>query len=548
MKLRFLLLVIIASFWGCKKPAAETKPRLIVVLSIDQMRGDYWENIIQPAGCTSGFKTLFTEGAVFANAHHKHATTTTAAGHATLATGFYPSHHGIVDNTVYNREAKYSHYSILDTTVNFVGVESCDLNKVSARRLLKPTIGDLIKQEDARSKSYSVALKDRASILMGGHMANRAFWFDAQSTQMVSTNFYEEAFPAWVKEYTGNAVMQEKVANGWNFQNKQLPSYTHTNDSFERECGIFENAWFPHNMSHMIEGRIHGDTVGNYLWNTPFGDEFVLQFAQKIIKEQGLGTDEHTDVLTVSLSAADVIGHQFGPNSKEILDYYGVLDNHIGTLIAQLNQSIGKDNYILVLTGDHGVAALPELLAEQGVDAQRIEGNQYDSDIDSIDLMLQGGFDLSASTIIKKSYQGVEPNFEYLTSQGIDSTIFVDSLMAKLVELHYIEEAYSFFDFQNDLCDKPHINLMRNSFYPDFGYFIKILGKENYLVDMRSCGTTHGSPYVYDTHVPIVFYGKGNTPSLERSKVYTVDIVPTLWNIVYPKKNYSCDGKVLKIK
>ncbi|MGB1039183.1 MAG: alkaline phosphatase family protein [Bacteroidia bacterium] len=540
----FLSILLLAA--GCGNRSSSNKEtKLVVLVSIDQMRGDYYDKIIKPAGFTEGLSKIFTKGAVFSNAHHNHATTTTAAGHAALATGFFPCNNGIVNNTVYNRKEKYSHYSILDSTVNFVGLDECELNKVSAVNLLKPSIGDYIKSKNRNSKSYSVALKDRASILMGGHVANRAFWFDAKSTQMVSTDYYTEAYPDWAKKFTAEARFGADARDGWYFNSDIIPPSIHPNDSFEKEKGTF-SPWFPHTIESFDTQRVRENFIGSFMWNTPLGDAFVLDFAKELIAREDLGKDENTDVLTVGLSAADVIGHHFGPNSMEVLNYYETLDKHIGSFISYLDSAVGKDEYLLVLTADHGVAAMPELLKEEGIDAYRIPYDQFSKDVKVIDSLLQIQFGLEESTILKAGYNGVEPNFKYLVEQDIDSLTYTEELIKQLKTLDYIREGYSFFDYEDQNCKKVYIDQMRNSHRLEYEYFVKILGKENYLVSMRSCGTTHGSPYSYDTHVPIVFYNSNVQSKVDTGKVETVDIVPTILSLLEIKTEIDFDGTVLE--
>ena len=542
--MKYTLVLLAFLFINCKPVTKNISPKLVVVISVDQMRGDYYENLVKPLKLRGGLHKLYTEGKFFADAHHKHAVTTTAAGHATLATGYFPSNNGIVNNTVYNRKQGFSHYCIWDTTVRYVGIDSCDLNLVSAEKLLKPTLGDYVKKENKKSKNYSVALKDRASILMGGKLANRAFWFDEKSTQMVSTDYYTEPYPEWARSFKAKDRLSAEIQTGWNRGLTELTDFTFSNDSFERECGTFK-PWFPHNTGSMDTSRVRSNVEGSFMWNTPFGDAFVLDFVKELIIQQDLGKDNYTDVLNIGLSAADVIGHHFGPNSTEILEYYAQIDKELDVFIQFLEKELGKENITLVLTADHGVASLPEILAQSNIDAKRIAPSQYDEDIAVIDSLLQLEFNLPSSSISRANYNGVEPNFNLLLAQGIDSISYINSLMARLEQLDYIAQCYSFFDYQDKNCKKPYIELMRNSHRPEYEYFVKILGKENYLVDMRSCGTTHGSPYTYDTHVPLVFYGGAITPGSDRTKNYTVDIVPSLLELLNIKVSEQFDGNSL---
>ena len=202
------------------------------------MRGDYiskYSSVLD-----GGLKYLAENGQSFVNTHHNHANTSTAPGHATIATGFHPSNNGITNNNIYYRNLQKSYYSILDSSVKFVGITNCTLPKSSSKNLLKPSIGDIVKTQDVESKSYSVSLKDRASILMGGHHANRAFWFDANSTQMVSTDYYSEPFPNWAKNYLGKEIMAADIASGWQLNPMISASYDSSVDSVYQETGFFD--------------------------------------------------------------------------------------------------------------------------------------------------------------------------------------------------------------------------------------------------------------------------------------------------------------------
>ena len=336
---------------GCSKTKTHSKPKLVVLISIDQMRGDYLTTF--GTQMEAGLSKFYNEGKSFDNTHHNHAVTTTAAGHATIGTGCFPSHNGIVNNHVYDRALGYSRYSINDSTVNFVGVDSCSLSKVSAKKLLKPSFGDILKEKSPKSKTYSIALKDRASILMGGHNANRAFWFDAASTQMVSTDYYNEDFPNWVKTYKASEVQKSAIATGWVLDDKFKTLATTNSDSLIQEKGSFK-PWFPHFISTFDTARIRENEVGSFMWNTPFGDEFILKFGLELIEKQNLGNGEACDVINIGLSAADVIGHHFGPDSYEVLDYYNKLDFYLQEFMDSVNAKVGAENVVYVLTSDHG--------------------------------------------------------------------------------------------------------------------------------------------------------------------------------------------------
>jgi len=525
----YILLSLFFVLIACGQKRPKSTPKLIVLISVDQMRGDYLTTF--SSQLEYGLKDFSTHGLWLNNTHHRHAITTTAAGHATISTGCHPSNNGIVNNTVYNRALGHSHYSIEDSAVSYVGIDSCSLNLVSAKLLNKPSFGDIVKQNNPKCKSYSVALKDRASILMGGHLADRAFWFDAASTQMVSTDYYTSYFPEWAKTYNANTVVAADINLGWVLDPKFEVLGNTSNDSFPREKGLF-NPWFPHEVNTMDQSRIYSSEAGEFLWHTPFGDKYVLEFSKKLIEEAQLGQDEHCDILTVGLSAADIIGHHFGPNSYEILDYYNKLDEYLGEFMATVKKQVGEENVVFILTSDHGVADFPEVLAQQGVDAKRIERPEYESDIAAIDALLQKEFNLDKSTISNANYNGVEPALNYIQEKGIDTDVFCKSLQEKLKQLPYIEETYSMKELSDTGSTKNYIQAMRNSFDARYGYYISILPKEHYLIDMRENGTTHGTPYAYDTHVPLIFLGNDIEAKIDNKAVGTIDIAPTILGLL----------------
>lgn len=520
-------------------------PKLVVLISVDQMRGDYINKYNQ--NLDGGLKYLNENGQSFIHTHHNHANTSTAPGHATIATGFHPRSHGITNNTIYYRNSRQSHYSILDTSIKFVGINQCNLQKSSAKNLLKPSIGDIVKSYDPESKSYSVSLKDRASILMGGHHANRAFWFDAESTQMVSTDYYSEPFPNWVKNYLGKEVIADDINSGWQLNSKTRASYNISKDSVKQEDGFF-SPLFPHTLSNNSSNQNSNTLIGDFLWNTPFGDKFVIKFAKKLIENQNLGKDKHSDVITISLSAADYIGHEFGPDSYEIEDYYHKLDQYLIEFINFLNNEIGQDNYVLALTSDHGVAPFPELVLNNETQAKRISYSKFKRDIDSIDLLVQKDLNLNESCIMASSgYRGVEPNFEILNSFDTDTLKLINTIQYHLKKLDYVQETISFTDIKNPESSKIFIEKTRNSHNSNHGYFIKIISKKNHLIGYNNHGTTHGSPLYYDTHVPLIFLGNNIESKHRNDSAYTIDIAPTLINYIGIKDYLLFDGKRLNL-
>jgi predicted AlkP superfamily pyrophosphatase or phosphodiesterase len=536
-------ILLASSLWQCTSTSPkETKPKLVILISVDQMRGDYIDRF--NTQFSQGLRTLIDNGYNFSNTHHYHSNTTTAAGHAALSTGYIPINNGIVANNVYNRATQKWEYSVLDTTAVFEGIDTTYLKKVSYENLKKPSLGDIIKRDDSLSKSYSVSLKDRASIALGGRNANRAFWFDASSTQMVSTTHYKEPFFNWVKEFRANKVLADDLMNGWQLSDDFTPDAFTAEDFIEQEAGIFSPS-FPHTLATLDSAKVPVDKEGVFIWHTPFGDKYVLEFGKKLIAEENLGADEHTDVLTLSLSSADLIGHHFGPNSYEVQDYYLKLDRYLGDFLSFLDEKVGKGNYILALSGDHGVAQFPQLAAKEGKDAQRISKKVFDRDFEVVDSLVRLELGLTKSVIKEVSYKGLEPDIAVLDEIGIDSLTLFKTLEKYIKEIPYILEVYHPFDIDNEKCTKLFINEVRNSFDIQRNTLLYLLQKENYLVDARPHGTTHGTPFWYDTHVPLLFYGAGIQVGQSADRVHTIDVAPTLLHLSGVEPYDKFDGKII---
>lgn len=493
---------------------------------------------------TGGLKQLATESTNYTNANHYHSNTTTAAGHAAISTGCYPINNGIVANNIYNRAAKRWEYSVLDSSAVFEGIDSCFLKPVSPKNLVKPTLGDIVKEHNKNSKYYSVSLKDRAAIAMGGQNANRAFWFDASSTQMVSITHYQEPFFDWVKDYKANTVIASDIENGWQLSEGFKPVADVVEDSITEEAGIFSPT-FPHTVESLSTDRVPVDREGVFIWHSPFGDKYVLEFAKKLITEEELGQDEHTDVLNIGLSAADLIGHHFGPNSWEVQDYYIKLDQYLNEFISFLNTNVGSDNYTLVLTGDHGVVPFPSLNKANGIDAGRITRDQFTDDMLLLDSTVMSKFGLDTPTVLEAGYKGLEPDFDYLHSKGIDSLEYTLAVEELLYALPYVAEVFTPYDLVKQESTKKHFETVKNCFDINKGTFLYLIPKENYLLDARPTGTSHGSPYHYDTNVPLLFFGSGWNASESSEKVKTVDITPTLLEWLNIKTDHKFDGESL---
>lgn len=519
-------------------------PRLVVLLSVDQMRASYLDRYASLY--TGGLKRLREGGMVFENAHHEHGLTLTAPGHATLSTGCYPQRHGIIANDFFNRTTKKMQYAVEDPKVRMVGVEESGPSH-SPVSLMVPGIGDWLKKDHRQSKVYAVAFKDRSAILLGGKQPDQAYWYDDITSRYISSNYYGNRYPQWARALVGKEYLKDEIENGWHKKLKDDAVY-------ERLAGpdgiIQENARFlpefPHTKIRM-GGFVRPESrEREMLWTTPFGDKFTLRFARELVERNQLGADDVTDMLMVSCSTADAIGHHFGPDSQEVMDYYLRLDEYLEEFFTYLDNKVGRDNYLVVLSADHGVVTMPEVAAERGIDAKRITIPQFRDIMDQFDLNMQKALGLSSAIIHTSNYTGISLNYEEAAEKGITPEKLQQEVASALKKMYFVEDAFTQEDLQTKNPDRPYLELYQRSTFPGRGHDIKLRYKENYLVCYAGSGSSHGSPYEYDSHVPMVYYGFGLSAQRIARNVATVDIAPTLARLMRLTVNPDqFDGRLL---
>lgn len=563
-KLPFLhtgLLVLLLTFLACgrKVSSAPTAyntttvmtdsgtspaPRLVILLSVDQMRASYLDRYASLY--TGGLKRLRESGMVFDNAHHEHALTLTAPGHATLSTGCYPQRHGVISNEFFNRATKKMQYAVDDPKVMMVGVDE-GAPSHSPVNLEVPAIGDWLKKDYRKSKVYSVAFKDRSAILLGGKKPNKAYWYNDVTSRYISSSYYGNRYPQWARELIGTEYLKEDIENGWH---KKLEDDAKYEELAGPDGIIQENArflpTFPHTKVRM-GGFVRPESrEREMLWTTPLGDKLTLHFARELIEQNQLGSDEITDMLMISCSTADAIGHHFGPDSQEVMDYYLWLDEYLEVFFNYLDNKIGRDNYLVVLSADHGVVTMPEVAASKGIDAKRITIPQFREIMDQFDLNMQKSLGLTTPIIQSANYTGVSLNYEEASKKGISAEQLRQKMGEALQGMYFIEDAFTHEELQNRQLNRPYLELYQRSTFPGRGHDIKLRYKENYLVCYSSAGSSHGSPYDYDNHVPMIYYGFGLPAKRIDRKVATVDIAPTLAALMQLTVNPNqFDGKRL---
>lgn len=504
-------LTLLAILWlfltlaGAAGTAAATEPpRLILLLVIDQARShdlDRFRPLLR-----GGLLRLLERGIFFSRTYHEHAITLTAPGHATLATGLHPARHGIVANQWFDREKKEAVYCVGDP-----------VHGRSPGLLLGSTLGDWLKKSDGQSQVYAAAGKDRSAILLGGHDADAAFWYDLLTGQFVSSSYYENNNPGWLAAFNDLKLPDRSFAVPWNplpldvdlaaFGIQKLNQGVYTTD-FPRALG----------------GRatIPGARYYKDYFASPAGDRYLGQLAREIVLRENLGKDDHLDLLALGFSSLDAVGHTHGPDSREALDTLLRLDLVLGELLSFLDREVGEDRVLVALSSDHGVLPLPELQTEPGGTSRRFNtqdilcrqgaANQLQKALGDGDWFLDD-FYLNPATItsrkLKKDQVALLLSGIYEDCAAVRRAWTAAALMSE--------------EPQTD----PFFQLFANSFHAERSADLMLQMKPG-ILPFTDQGTSHGSPYPYDTHVPFLVVAPGYDSGRITDRIQTVDVAPTL--------------------
>jgi predicted AlkP superfamily pyrophosphatase or phosphodiesterase len=480
--------------------AAPPKPKLVVAIVIDQFRYDYLTRF--HSEYTGGFKRFFEHGAVFTNAHFEHVPTVTAVGHSTFLSGATPAMSGIIGNDWWDRASKKRVTSVSDGDTKLLGSEG---EGASPNRLLQSTVGDEMKMSGKGGKVVGVSIKDRAAILPSGHMADGAYWFDGKTGNFVSSTFYFASLPEWVAQF--NASRPADKYSG--------------------------KTWMGKTMAATPDAKFYAA-----LDATPYGNELILQFAEKAIVAEKLGTGAKMDLLTVSFSANDYVGHALGAESEESHDMALRVDKLVGELIRAAEAQAGVGRVLVVLTADHGVAPGPETNQKR-----KMPGGRFDekAELEAVEKALSARFGAPKDKWIAYSSEGSL----FLSDSNLRDVAEVERVAADAIRaLPHVFRVYTRTQLMNGaiLADAVGVR-MRNGFNAArSGNVIVML--DPYWIVSRS-GTTHGAPFDYDTHVPVLFLGPQVRAGRYNANVMVNDIAPTLATMLDVETPSGSVGRVL---
>lgn len=501
------------------------KPKLIVQIVVEQMRYDYITRFM-PHFSKGGFKKLLYQGVHCQNTHTNYAYTQSASGIASISTGTTPSHHGIVGNTWYNRNTQSKVYSVYDATKQCVGCKQPNAIMASAQELLATTFADeLYTSSKGLSKIFSVSLEAQSAILMAGHRPTGVYWLDEYTGNWVTSSYYAQQLPAWLQSFNNKRFAELYVDRTWN---TLLPIQYYVeslSDTCNFELGIQNQTTFPYDIMKLRDAT----RPYKILKQIPFGNTFTKDLAIEIIDKEKLGKDDITDFISIVFSVTQEIGNKFGALSKEIEDTYVRLDYELMFFINYLEETIGKDNFLLVLTSNHGVAYSSKYSmmknAESGI-FKHVESMYL---IDKyLDTMYGNG-----DWILHYNAQQIYLNHATIEKKHIPLEEIQRTAADFILQLSGIQQVMIASDLQkNSFCDNGMENKIDNSFYQGRSGDIFIQLKPGWNEQFTDVVAGHVSGYTYDSHVPLLWYGAKLLPETIKRTVYIPDITVTLCNIV----------------
>jgi len=508
------------------------RPKLVVGLVIDQMRWDYLYRFYSKYG-NDGFKRLLNKGYSLNNVHIPYVPTVTALGHTSIYTGSVPAIHGIAGNDWTDKETGKNVYCTTDENVQPVGTANVKVGSHSPKNLWSTTVTDELRlATNFQGKVVGISLKDRASILPAGHTPNGAYWFDDSTGDFITSTWYMNDLPQWVKNFNSQNLPDQLVANGWN---TLLPinQYTESapdNSSWEGLLGSSKTPVFPYN--NLAEDyKIKKDNI-RY---TPFGNTLTLKLAEASVEGENLGADEVTDILAINLASTDYAGHKFGPNSIEVEDVYLRLDQDLAKFFKYLDGKVGKNQYTVFVSADHGGAHSVGFLKEHKINTGFFgEGMEK-----SLNEKLKSKFG------VDKLINGVD-NYQIYFDRKLMADNKLELEDIKEFAIHELEKdptvlyAVSTTEVQEATIPEPIKQRIINGINRQRSGDIQLISHDSMLPPYSKTGTTHSVWNSYDAHIPLIFMGWGIKHGESNKQYHMTDIAPTvsaLLHIQFPSGN-----------
>jgi predicted AlkP superfamily pyrophosphatase or phosphodiesterase len=521
---------------------AVVHPKLILMLVVDQFSYDYLARF-KDKFSPRGIRYLEDHGASFTNCRYKQAATVTAIGHCVISSGAYPWSSGVVGNEWFDRKKNAAVEAVADDSVALVGANG---QGRSARAMNGTTFGDQLRLvTNGRSRVVALSLKDRSAIMLAGKLANDAFWFDEKSGNFVSSSQWGTALPGFVQAFNDQHYVDRFFNKNWQRLLPESAYVDSTRDDYPFEGMLAgDGRQFP----HLLTG---GSTAPDQAFYgtfacTPFANDLLVDLAKTAIDQEALGGHEDSDMLAISFSATDSVGHVFGPYSQEAEDTMLRLDVSIAKLLAYVDEKVGLNRCLIVLTGDHGATPIPEFLKERGqqlgLEAGRIDPSAFKTLLNSAMVSRLGQGEWIASFL--------PPNL-YLNLSEIDRNKYrqseVESLAAKLARsVAGVQDVFTAAQFYADaLPASPFADAVKRSYYWGRSGELYVLVRPGFIFSSQSTGTAHGSPYSYDAQVPLIICGTGIASGRYGADSSPADIAATLSALLGITMPPLCEGRVL---
>lgn len=524
--------------FGQSSSGPSSQPKLVLEIVSDQMSFDYLYRYKEKLSA-GGFRYLIEHGANFVNCRYRQAATQTAVGHSVIATGAYPWSTGIVGNQWLDRRRGKEVHACGEDGLTLVGGTG---PAGGTKNLLGSTIGDELRlATNGRAKVFSLSLKDCAALLLAGRLASGAYWFDTKSGAFVSSSQYGHELPAWVKTFNEKRYADSYFGKSWERLLAESQYVASVKDDYPYEKSMIGGGrQFPHVINGGVGGP--GESFYQAFQMTPFANQMLCDLAKDAIDVERLGQHTDPDMLAISFSAQDFVGHAFGPYSQEMEDLVLRLDKTLAELFQYVDRKVGLDKCLIVVSADHGVCPIPEFLKEKGMEAGRIDPKAFQTLVnatlvsrlgqdDWIEAFMPPNLYLNLDAIDRK--KRFQPDVEALTAKIAHS-------VAGVGEVYTAAQFYS-----NQLPAGPHAEAVKSNYFWGRSGELMVLAKPNYVFTSESSGTGHGSPYSYDSQVPLIFSGPGIGCGTFSRSATPADIAPTIAAILQINQPSLVEGRVL---
>jgi predicted AlkP superfamily pyrophosphatase or phosphodiesterase len=514
MKKSIVLLVL----FGISNLAAQQRPKLVVGIVVDQMKMEYLYRFSDDFS-SNGFKRLINNGYTFQNMHYNYVPTYTAPGHASIYTGTTPATHGIVGNEWFSRSLGKQMYCTDDASAKTVGEGSADEGAMSPKNLQSTTITDEVRMAtNFQGKVIGISLKDRGAILPAGHFANWAFWY-SKTGSFISSTFYGDKLPDWVSEFNNEKNYLSYINRGWDLYkpastyNESLPD----DNAYEGKLYGSSAPVFPYDLKTMYEKNDAG-----ILRATPYGNDLLADFAKRAIEKEELGKDNITDFLAVSFSSTDYIGHLLGPRSMELQDTYLRLDQTIADFLTYLDKTVGKNNYLLFLTADHAGAENVIYLKDHKYNVDNYPSKDFRKSLQDFSLKTFG-----VDLLLNYSNFNVFFNKQIIEDKSLDLIKVKQVFKEFLISLPQVKKVYTEEEILANSGKDYYLDFVAKGYDVTQDGDIVLIGKPG-VIEYLPTGTSHGTAYTYDTHVPAIFYGWHIKKGESYDKKAITEIAPTI--------------------